>query len=156
MADKSNYLTKKGLANAQAELNHLLTSRRREVADRIQSAKEIGGTVDNAEYDESKNEQAFLEGRILDLEKMVREVVLIGEIDPEGDLVQLGARVTVMNDRGVKEDYVIVGRAETDPSQGRISNESPIGKALLGKKVGEAVQIKTPAGKVVFTVSGIS
>ena len=156
MADKSNYLTKKGLANAQAELNQLLTSRRKEVADRIQSAKEIGGTVDNAEYDESKNEQAFLEGRILDLEKMVREVVLIGEIDPEGDLVQLGARVTVMNDRGVKEDYVIVGRAETDPSQGRISNESPVGKALLGKKVGEAVQINPPAGKVVFTVSGIS
>ena len=156
MAGKSNYLTKEGLANVQAELNHLLTSRRQEIAGRIQSAKEVGGTVDNAEYDESKNEQAFVEGRILDLEKMVREVVLIGEINPKADLVQLGARVTVMNDGGVKEDYVIVGRAETDPSRGRISNESPVGKALLGKKVGEAVQINTPAGKVVFTVSGIS
>ena len=156
MAGKSNYLTKEGLANVQAELNHLLTSRRQEIAGRIQSAKEVGGTVDNAEYDESKNEQAFVEGRILDLEKMVRGVVLIGEINPKAGLVQLGARVTVMNDGGVKEDYVIVGRAETDPSRGRISNESPVGKALLGKKVGEAVQINTPAGKVVFTVSGIS
>ena len=156
MTGKSNYLTKQGLANVEAELKHLVTSRRQEIAGRIQRAKEVGGTVDNAEYDESKNEQAFVEGRILDLEKMVREVVIIGERNPNGDWVQLGTRVTVMNDGGVKEDYVIVGRAETDPSRGLISNESPVGKALLGKKVGEAVQINTPAGKVVFTVSGIS
>ena len=156
MPGKSNYLTKQGLANVEAELKHLVTSRRQEIAVRIQRAKEVGGTVDNAEYDESKNEQAFVDGRILDLEKMVREVVIIGERNPNGDWVQLGTRVTVMNDGGVKEDYVIVGRAETDPSRGLISNESPVGNALLGKKVGEAVQINTPAGKVVFTVSGIS
>ncbi len=156
MAGKSNYLTKEGFANVEAELKHLITSRRQEIAGRIQRAKEVGGTVDNAEYDESKNEQAFVEGRILDLEKMIREVVIIDERVSKGGLVQLGARVTVMNDGGVKENYVIVGKAETDPSRGRISNESPVGKALLGKKVGDQVQINTPAGKVVFTVSGIS
>ena len=156
MTGKSNYLTKQGLANVEAELKHLVTSRRQEIAGRIQRAKEVGGTVDNAEYDESKNEQAFVEGRILDLEKMIREVVIIDERVSKGGLVQLGARVTVMNDGGVKENYVIVGKAETDPSRGRISNESPVGKALLGKKVGDQVQINTPAGKVVFTVSGIS
>ena len=156
MAGKNNYLTKEGLANAESELKHLITSRRQEIASRIQTAKEAGGTVDNAEYDESKNEQAFVEGRILDLEKIVREVVIIDEKSPKGDLVQLGTRVTVMSDGGFKEAYVIVGGAETDPSLGRISNESPVGKALLGKKVGEEVQINTPAGKVIFTVSGIN
>lgn len=156
MAGKSNYLTKEGFANVESELKHLITSRRQEIAGRIQRAKEVGGTVDNAEYDESKNEQAFVEGRILDLEKMIREVVIIDERASKGGVVQLGSRVTVINDGRVKENYVIVGKAETDPSRGRISNESPVGKALLGKKVGDQVQINTPAGKVVFTVSGIS
>ena len=156
MPQKGSYLTKEGLTNLEAELEHLRSVKRAEVADRIQKAKEIGGTVDNAEYDDSKNEQAFVEGRILTLERIIDNAIMIGDEAANSDKVQLGAHVTVLNQNDSEEEYTIVGSAEADPGQGRISNESPVGKALLNKKVGEEVKVETPAGTVTFTISSIN
>ena len=156
MPQKGSYLTKEGLTKLEAELEHLRSVKRADVADRIQKAKEIGGTVDNAEYDDSKNEQAFVEGRILTLERIIDSAIIIGDEAAHSDKVQLGASVTVLNQNDAEEEYTIVGSAEADPGQGRISNESPVGKALLNKKVGEEVQVNTPAGTVTLTISSIN
>ena len=156
MPQKGSYLTKEGLAKLEAELEHLRSVKRVGVADRIQKAKELGGTVDNAEYDDSKNEQAFVEGRILTLERIIDNAILIGDEATHSDKVNLGAHVTVLNQNKAEEEYTIVGSAEADPGQGRISNESPVGKALLNKKVGEEVNVVTPAGTVTLTISGIN
>ncbi len=156
MPQKGSYLTKEGLTKLEAELEHLRSVKRVGVADRIQKAKELGGTVDNAEYDDSKNEQAFVEGRILTLERIVDGAILIGDEATHSDKVNLGAHVTVLNQNKAEEEYTIVGSAEADPGQGRISNESPVGKALLNKKVGEEVNVNTPAGTVTLTISSIN
>ncbi len=156
MPQKGSYLTKKGRAKLEAELEHLRSVKRVGVADRIQKAKELGGTVDNAEYDDSKNEQAFVEGRILTLERIIDSAILIGDEATHSDKVNLGAHVTVLNQNKAEEEYTIVGSAEADPGQGRISNESPVGKALLNKKVGEEVNVNTPAGTVTLTISSIN
>ncbi|MBI2855894.1 MAG: transcription elongation factor GreA [Chloroflexi bacterium] len=153
---RGSYLTKEGLSKLEAELEHLRTVRRQEVASRIQKANEIGGTVDNAEYDDAKNEQAFVEGRILTLEKIAESAVIIGDNVAHSDSIQLGSHVVVLDSKGKEAEYTIVGSAEADPLQGRISNESPVGKALLNKKVGEDVQVNTPAGAATFTISSIS
>ena len=143
------YLTKDGLVKLQKELDFIRTTRRQEVADRIQRANSIGGTVDNAEYDEAKKEQAFIEGRILDLERIINKSTIIEDVAEDSDEVNVGSKVTVMNRRrGKKESYFIVGSPEADPSQGKISNLSPIGKALLGTKVGQVAQIQAPAGAI--------
>ena len=156
MPQKGSYLTKEGLTKLEAELEHLRSVKRVGVADRIQKAKELGGTVDNAEYDDSKNEQAFVEGRILTLERIIDGAILIGDEATHSDKVNLGAHVTVLNQNKAEEEYTIVGSAEADPGEGRISNESPVGKALLNKKVGEEVNVTTPAGTVTLTISGIN
>lgn len=156
MPQKGSYLTKEGLTKLEAELEHLRSVKRVGVADRIQKAKELGGTVDNAEYDDSKNEQAFVEGRILTLERIIDSAILIGDEATHSDKVNLGAHVTVLNQNKAEEEYTIVGSAEADPGQGRISNESPVGKALLNKKVGEEVNVDTPAGTVTLTISSIN
>ena len=153
---KGSYLTQEGLTKLEAELEHLRSVKRAAVADRIQKAKEIGGTVDNAEYDDSKNEQAFVEGRILTLERIIDNAIMIGDEAAHSDKVNLGAHVTVLNQNEAEEEYTIVGSAEADPGQGRISNESPVGKALLNKKVGEEVNVDTPAGTVTLTISSIN
>ncbi len=156
MPQKGSYLTKEGRAKLEAELEHLRSVKRVGVADRIQKAKELGGTVDNAEYDDSKNEQAFVEGRILTLERIIDDAILIGDEATHSDKVNLGAHVTVLNQNKAEEEYTIVGSAEADPGEGRISNESPVGKALLNKKVGEEVNVNTPAGTVTLTISSIN
>ncbi len=156
MPDRGTYITREGLTKLEAELGELRTVRRQEVAERIQKAKELGGTVDNAGYDDSKNEQAFVEGRILTLERITGNAIIIGGDAAHSDQVQLGGRVTLLNQNGGEEEYTIVGSPEADPAQGRISNESPVGKALLNKKVGEDVQVKTPAGTVTLTISSIN
>ncbi len=156
MPQKGSYLTKEGRSKLEAELEHLRSVKRVGVADRIQKAKELGGTVDNAEYDDSKNEQAFVEGRILTLERIIDSAILIGDEATHSDKVNLGAHVTVLNQNKAEEEYTIVGSAEADPGQGRISNESPVGKALLNKKVGEEVNVDTPAGTVTLTISSIN
>ena len=156
MPQRGNYLTKEGLGKLEVELEHLHTVRRQEVATRIQKATEMGGTVDNAEYDDSKNEQSFVEGRILTLERIIESAVIIGDDVAHSDSVQLASHVVVIDSKGKEAEYIIVGSAEADPPQGRISNESPVGKALLNKKVGEEVQVNTPAGTATFTISSIS
>jgi transcription elongation factor GreA len=146
------YLTRQGLTALKAELEELRTHRRQAVAERIQKAKEIGGTVDNAEYDEAKNEQAFIEGRILTLDNLINNAVIISEkAGPEG-VVHIGSVVTVVNPDGKKGRYTIIGSAEADPAHGKISNVSPIGKALLGKRVGDVAEVNAPAGKLKLEV----
>ena len=156
MPDRGTYITREGLTRLEAELEELRTVRRQQVAERIQKAKELGGAVDNAGYDDSKNEQAFVEGRILTLESITDNAIIIGGDAAHSGQVQLGGSVTLLNQNGGEEEYTIVGSPEADPAQGRISNESPVGKALLNKKVGEDVQVKTPAGTVTLTISSIS
>ncbi len=156
MPDRGTYITREGLTRLEAELEELRTVRRQQVAERIQKAKELGGAVDNAGYDDSKNEQAFMEGRILTLESITDNAIIIGGDAAHSGQVQLGGSVTLLNQNGGEEEYTIVGSPEADPAQGRISHESPVGKALLNKKVGEDVQVKTPAGTVTLTVSSIS
>ena len=143
------YITRDGLTKLQAELEHARTARRQEVADRIQRANAIGGTVDNAEYDEAKKEQAFIEGHILDLEAIINNATIIKASKKPSDTVEVGSKVTVLNNlRKKKEKFFIVGSPEADPPQGKISNVSPIGKALIGKKVGEVAEIEAPAGTI--------
>ena len=148
----STYLTPKGLVNLKSELEELRTSRRQLVAERIQKAKEIGGTVDNAEYDEAKNEQAFIEGRILTLDGLINSAVIIAAKAGPSDLVSIGSKVTVLNQKGKKDRYTIVGSTEADPAQGKISNVSPIGRALLGKRIGDVAEVSVPAGKIKLEV----
>jgi len=146
MAQKETFLTPEGLEKLKAELEHLETVRRPQVAEQIHRAKELGGTVDNAEYDDAKNEQAFVEGRILTLENMIKNVTLIEEDKKPSRFVKIGSKIRVLNPDGEEEHYTIVGSAEASPGEGRISNESPVGSALLGKKVGDEVEAETPAG----------
>src|SRR4030065_666571 len=126
MAQKEVFLTPEGLEKLKAELEYLHSVRRQQVADQIHRAKELGGTVDNAEYDDAKNEQAFVEGRILTLEKMIRNAVLIRDDHTPSDTDRIGSTVTVRTAEGEEEQYTIVGSAEADPRAGRISNESPV------------------------------
>ena len=146
------YLTAEGLAGLKSESEELRTVRRQIVAERIQKAKEIGGTVDNAEYDEAKNEQAFIEGRIRTLDNLINNAVLISELEGPSGVVRIGSKVTVKNHKGQKGQYTIIGSAEADPALGKISNVSPIGKALLGKRVGDITEVSVPAGKIKLEV----
>lgn len=149
------YLTPEGLAKLKAELDYLYTVRRHEIAERIQKAKELTDTVDNAEYEDAKNEQAFVEGRILTLERMIKNAAVIPHEETPPQQVKLGAKVTVQTQDGTEEHYFIVGSAEADPSEGKISNESPVGKVLLGKRPGEEVEVRTPGGMLKLKIVAI-
>ncbi len=151
MADKPIYLTVEGKKKLEEELDFLVKVRRKEVAAAIQSAKEEGDISENSAYDEAKLSQAFLEGRIQTIEAQLREAVLI-EQNGKSDRVGVGNKVTVFEEGFDEETYHIVGSAEADPLNGRISNESPIGKALLGAKKGDVVTAETPNGQIVFKV----
>jgi transcription elongation factor GreA len=151
MADKPIYLTLEGKKKLEEELKHLVTVRRKEVAAAIQSAKEEGDISENSAYDEAKLAQAFLEGRIQTIEAQLREAVII-EKNGNSDRVNVGSKVTVVEEGFDEESYHIVGSAEADPLNGKISNESPIGKALLGAKKGDTVKAETPNGQIVFKV----
>ena len=155
MALRETYLTPATLKRLQEELEHLRRSKRQEVADRIQRAKEVGGTVDNAEYDDAKNEQSFVEGRIQELELKLHQAVLITEGGPAGGVVQVGSHVIVEDEHGKRQEYTIVGVDDADPPSGKISHESPVAKALLGHKVRAKVQVGTPRGKVELKVVAI-
>jgi transcription elongation factor GreA len=156
MQDKPVYLTRDGLAKLEAELKHLREVVRVDVAERIRASKELSDTDDNGEYEEAKNEQAFVEGRILTVEVMLANASIIDEEDRSSDLVRIGSRVTVSYDDGEKVDYVIVGSAEANPREGRISNESPVGRALLGHRPGETVEVAAPDGVVMYKIESIS
>jgi transcription elongation factor GreA len=157
MPDKEVILTPEGLMNLEKELEYLRTIKRREVADRIKQAIEFGDITDNSEYEDAKNEQAFVEGRIATLEKMLRNARLIEGPDGDHDEVAVGSRVVLKDlDLGDVEEYTIVGSAEANPSKQRISNESPVGRAVLGKAVGSVVEVLVPAGTVKYQVLQIA
>jgi len=157
MPEKEVILTPEGLMNLEKELEYLRTIKRREVADRIKQAIEFGDITDNSEYEDAKNEQAFVEGRIATLEKMLRNARLIEGPDGDHDEVAVGSRVVLKDlDLGDVEEYTIVGSAEANPSKQRISNESPVGRAVLGKAVGSVVEVLVPAGTVKYQVLQIA
>ncbi len=149
------YLSREGLEKLQAELEYLRTVRRHDVAESIQQSRERGGTVSNAEYEEAKNEMAFTEGRILTLDNLISNAVIIEESHGARNTVEVGAKVTVRRQDGKTYRYAITGSAEADPAKGIISNISPIGKSLLGKRVGEVTEVSVPAGKVKLEVLAI-
>jgi transcription elongation factor GreA len=144
---KDVILTPEGLTNLKAELDHLSTTRRREVAARIKEAREFGDISENAEYDDAKNEQAMLEARIAQLEERLRSATVIDATDLGTDVVRVGSVVHVKDDAGKSTRYTIVGSAEAQPAELKLSNESPVGKALIGRKRGEDVVIATPKGE---------
>ena len=143
---KESYLTPSGLRQLQAELDHLKSFRRNEVARRIQKANESGGAMDNAEYEEAKNEQAFVEGRIINLESILGNAIVTPNSRKFTERITIGSSVTVESDYGAKQNYRLVGSAEAAPLEGKISNESPVGQALIGHRVGDEVDVYAPSG----------
>ena len=146
MARRQRYLTREGQTQLRAELDDLKAVRRPDVAARIHLATETGGTADNAEYEEVKNEQSFIEGRIRELEEVLSNAVVPSKKKGAKGTVQFGSSVTVVNKARKKTVYHLVGSAEAKPLEGKISNESPVGQALLDRKVGDVVEVSTPAG----------
>ena len=154
--EKEVLLSNEGLKKVEQELEHLKSVRRREVAERIKQAREFGDISENSEYEDAKNEQAFIEGRILTLEKMLRNVKIIEETAGDPEVVTIGSQVTLRDlDENETYEYAIVGSTEADPAENRISNESPVGKALLGTHVGQVVAIGVPAGTLRVEVLGV-
>ena len=149
------YLSREGMEKLRAELEYLRTVRRHDVAESIQQSRERGGTVSNAEYEDAKNELAFTEGRILTLDNLIYNAEIIEENRGPRDTVDVGATVTVQNPEGQTHQYTITGSAEADPAQGKISNVSPIGKSLLGKKVNEVAEVSAPSGQIKLEILAI-
>jgi len=149
-------LTSDGQKRIEQELEHLRTVHRREVADRIRDSKQFGELSENSEYEDAKTEQAFVEGRILDLKRILQNAYVIEEDEIHTDFVGIGSKVTV-RDMETKDDwgFTIVGSVEADPSEDRISNESPVGEALMDKKAGDIVDVETPAGTVKYKIISI-
>jgi transcription elongation factor GreA len=157
VADKELLISQEGLKKLEAELEYLTTVKRREVAERIKTAREFGDISENSEYEDAKNEQAFIEGRIQSIEKMLRQARVVNDADQDPEVVHIGSRVCVLDlDERIEEDYLIVGATEADPMKNRISNESPVGKALLGARVGQEVEVSAPVGKIRLKVLEIS
>lgn len=153
MADKPVYLTQEGKKKLEEELEYLTTVRRKEVAEAIKSAKEEGDLSENSAYDEAKLAQGFLEGRIQTIQVQLRNAVIIEDSNgSKNGVVSIGATVTVEEEGFGEETYQIVGSAEADPLDGKISNESPIGQALLGAKIGDSVTVETPGGEAIFKI----
>lgn len=155
--EKEIFLTAEGLEKMESELEELKSVRRREVAERIKQALAFGDISENSEYDEAKNEQAQLEERILKLESMLRNAVVIDDEDISVESVSVGSKVTLKDIEFDEEvEYTIVGSAEADPYEGKISNESPVGSALIGGKVGETVEVQVPDGIIKYEILSIS
>ena len=144
---KDVILTPEGLENLKKEIEHLSTTKRREVAERIKEAREFGDISENSEYDDAKNEQAMLESRIMSLEDKLRSASVIDAKELSADVVRVGSQVQVTDDKGKKLQYTIVGSTEANPSENKLSNESPVGKALVGRKKGDSVKVTLPSGK---------
>ncbi len=152
MSEKEILLTGDGVRKLEEEL-HYLKSRRREIAERIKAALEFGDITENSEYEEAKNEQAFVEGRIITLEKMLRKARIINRDAAAADTVVIGSKVLLRDLKNEREvEFTIVGSAESDPSEFKISNESPVGKAILGHRVGDVVKVKVPAGEMEYQI----
>ncbi len=156
MAEKAIPMTKEGIERLEKELEQLRNVRRPEVAERIHAAKELASAQNNAEYEEAKNEQAFVEGRIMTIEHTLQNATVIDEeAAHHASRIQLGSRVSVDTSEGKTMEYTIVGPAEAHPTEGMISNESPVGRALLGKRVGDQVQVSVPRGVIKLTITKI-
>ncbi|MDI3547973.1 MAG: transcription elongation factor GreA [Halanaerobiales bacterium] len=155
MADEV-LLTQEGYEKLEKELNNLIHVKRREVAKRIKAAREFGDISENSEYDDAKNEQAFIEGRIKEIENMLRNARIVKDDDITGETVNLGTTVR-LREKETDEifAYTIVGSAEADPLNFKISNESPIGKAILGHKIGDLVKVKVPSGIMEYEILSI-
>ena len=156
MTEKEVILTQDGLKKLEEELEHLKSVKRREVAERIKVAIGYGDISENSEYEDAKNEQAFIEGRIITLEKMLRNARIINNDEVDTETVSVGSIVT-LEDLEFKDivEYSIVGSAESDPLKNKISNESPVGKAILGKKKGATVDVSVPAGVIQYKIVDI-
>ena len=152
---KEVVLTVEGFEKLKAEIEELSTVKRREVAERIKEAREFGDISENSEYDDAKNEQAMLESRISQLEERLREAKVIDAADLPSDVVSLGSTVTIKEGTGDQDTYQIVGSAEADPDENRLSNESPVGRAILGHRKGETIDVVTPSGARKITIVGI-
>ncbi|GIP19635.1 transcription elongation factor GreA [Paenibacillus montaniterrae] len=156
MNDKETILTQDGLKKYEEELENLKSVKRREVAERIKIAIGYGDISENSEYEDAKNEQAFIEGRIITLEKMLRNARIINNDEIDVDTVSVGCTVTVEDlEFGDRVDYTIVGTAESNPFENKISNESPLGKAILGMKKGTVVEVNVPAGNIQYKIVDI-
>ncbi len=157
MVEKPQPITREGLAKIEEELRQLETVRRREVADKIHQAKELASTQNNAEYEDAKNEQAMVEGRIQMLQALIQNAEIIDEAGAHrSKQVILGSTVKVKVSDGKSQVYTIVGPAEADPREGKISNESPVGRALIGKKLNDEVQVSAPRGVLTMKITKIS
>jgi transcription elongation factor GreA len=157
MLEQPVYLTSEGLKKAEDRLEYLKAVRRSEVAERIKQAKEFGDLSENSEYDDAKNEQAFIEGEIQNLERMLRNAVVIKENDASLNIINVGNTVLVRDESNKEEfTYTIVGTAEADPFEDKISNESPLGKALLRKKSGDIVEVSLPIGTAKYKILKIT
>ena len=153
MSEKPAYLTRDGRAKLEAELEELMTVGRKQVAERIGAAKELGDISESGEYEDAKNQQAHLEGRIREIKSILSRAQLIDEENGHGNEVRVGSTVTVRIDgEDEEETWTIVGSAEAKPGAGKISNESPIGSALLGKRVKQKAAVQTPSGVMKLTI----
>lgn len=147
--EKDYYMTKEGKEKLEKELHFLKTDRRQEVVERIKIARDFGDLSENSEYDAAKDEQAFVEQRIAQLENMIRNAKIIENDDANSNVVTLGKSVTFVElPDGEEETYTIVGSAEADPFEGRISNDSPMAKSLIGQEIGSEVSVSTPGGDI--------
>ena len=155
--EKELIMSREGLKKMEEELEILKTVKRREVADRIKQAREFGDISENSEYEDAKNEQALIEGTIMSMEKQLRNVKILEDTVVTSDVVSVGATVTIKNvATGDSFVYTIVGSVEADPFKNKISNESPVGKGILGHAKGEQVEVQIPAGTVVFEIVDIA
>jgi len=151
--EKEIFLTPEGLKKLEEKLDYLRTVRRNEVAERIKEARSFGDISENSEYEDAKNEQAFIEGEIAELEKMLRNAKIIDQGDVDVTVVSVGCTVRVKElEINEIEEYNIVGSAEADPSLNKISNQSPVGASLLGHQVGEIVTVQVPAGNIEYEI----
>lgn len=153
--DKAILITKEGLEKIKEELNYLKEVKRKDVAERLREAISYGDLSENAEYEEAKNEQAFTEGRILELDEKIKYAQIIDERAKKGAIVQLGSHVTIQNCSGkshADEEFSIVGSTEADPINHKISNVSPVGRALLDRRVGDTVRVSAPAGIIEYKI----
>lgn len=156
MQHKKIYLTKEGLDELKKEYEELAKVKRPQVVTRVSDARDMGDLSENAEYSAAREELAFIDGRVDELEGLLKQVVLIDDTKSSGGkLVQLGSKVTI-HVGGKEEDYMVVGEWEADPIQKKISHESPLGKALLGKKIGDAFEVDAPAGKIHYKIIAVS
>lgn len=153
MISSAQYFSEEGLEKLKQELNYLKNTKRQEIAKRLEHAKSLGDLSENAEYQEAKEEQSMMESKISELEEEVRNAVVIAK-KTTSDQVEVGSAIRVSSERG-EEFYTISGSDEADPVRGKISNESPLGRAFLGRKVGDEVEVKTPAGTTTYKIMEI-